>query len=92
MKRLITEKASREAFRPMASIRKTALREPNRAPIHRRLPTVMENWDEAERERVLLVFRWRYAAAMQLETLDNDFMGASRVQFYRINETFSVRI
>ena len=39
MKRLITEKARREALRPTASIRKTALRDPNKAPIARRLPT-----------------------------------------------------
>ena len=37
IKRLITEKAKREAFLPTASIRKTALSEPNIAPKARRL-------------------------------------------------------
>jgi hypothetical protein len=38
MKRLITEKANRVAFLPTASMRKTALRDPNKAPRARRLP------------------------------------------------------
>ena len=38
MKRLITEKARREAFRPTASIKNTALNDPNKAPRARRLP------------------------------------------------------
>ena len=38
MKRLITEKARSEAFLPMASMRKTPLREPTKTPIQRRLP------------------------------------------------------
>ena len=37
MKRLITENASKEAFLPMASIRKTATIEPKRVPMHNRL-------------------------------------------------------
>ena len=37
MKRLITEKARSDAFLPTASIKNTALRHPNRAPIQRRL-------------------------------------------------------
>ena len=37
MNKLITENANRDAFLPMASMRKTALREPNKAPMHRRL-------------------------------------------------------
>ena len=35
--KLITEKANRDAFLPMASMRKTALRDPNKAPMQRRL-------------------------------------------------------
>ena len=37
MKRLMTEKASSEAFLPTASIRNTADSDPNNDPIHRRL-------------------------------------------------------
>ncbi len=38
IKRLMTEKARSAAFRPTASIRYTALREPSRAPRANRLP------------------------------------------------------
>ena len=38
MKRLMTEKASSDAFRPTASIRNTAESEPNNAPSASKLP------------------------------------------------------
>ena len=41
MNKLITEKANRDAFLPIASMRNTALRDPNKAPIHRRLPAIL---------------------------------------------------
>ena len=37
---VITEKASSEAFLPIASIKKTALKDPNKAPTARRLPMI----------------------------------------------------
>ena len=43
MNRDMTEKASRDAFLPTASIRKTAEREPNMVPIQRR-EAIQEAW------------------------------------------------
>ena len=43
MKRDMTEKASRDAFLPTVSIRKTAEREPNMVPIQRR-EAIQEAW------------------------------------------------
>ena len=43
MKRLMTEKARSEAFRPTASIRNTADSEPKRAPSASKLPAKSEN-------------------------------------------------
>ena len=55
MNRLMTEKASREAFRPTASIRKTALKEPNIAPRAKRL-LIQEAWES---------LRWRAESIME---------------------------
>ena len=43
MKRLMTEKARSEAFRPTASIRNTADSEPKRAPSASKLPAKSKN-------------------------------------------------
>ena len=55
MNRLMTEKASREAFLPTASIRKTALKEPNIAPRAKRL-LIQEAWES---------LRWRAESIME---------------------------
>ena len=56
MNRLITEKANREAFLPIASMRKTALRDPNKAPMHRRL-LIQVAWSKVIVKVVLLLTR-----------------------------------
>ena len=54
MNRLITEKANRDAFLPMASMRKTALRDPNKAPMQRRL-LIQVAWSKVMVKVVLLL-------------------------------------